>query len=208
MIDFEEIKKHFPQYLSAQEQKNLLKELESFPDNIDKRLYSEHARIGGGVLQGDGILGVLCVNMPDSRMDRAPVMIFSNSCDIDKINSREYYTPRVVYAPIMRFHKYRDMLVKKLVNTKRKSVEAIEVHLEEIRRQRVTNVFYLPGECLLKDDSLVFMDRMNNMAIDYFYEEKLDKKKIFSLSDYGFYLFLFKLSVHFTRVRESVKRPA
>jgi hypothetical protein len=36
--------------------------------------------------------------------------------------------------------------------------------------------------------------------------ESLKQQRIFSLSNYGFYLFLFKLSIHFTRFGEAVDR--
>jgi len=36
--------------------------------------------------------------------------------------------------------------------------------------------------------------------------DELLRNRLFTLSDYGFYLFLFKLSLHLTRIREGVSR--
>lgn len=38
--------------------------------------------------------------------------------------------------------------------------------------------------------------------------EKLTSERIFTLINYGFYLLLFKLSVHFTRIQEKVDRDS
>ena len=46
------------------------------------------------------------------------------------------------------------------------------------------------------------------MSVDnsYISREELNSKRLFSLSDYGFYMLLFKLSVHFSRIQEKVNR--
>jgi hypothetical protein len=64
MIPFEEIKKYLPQYLSDSSQENLFEELKNFPDNIDQRFYSELLTRDKMVYQGDGLVGMLVVNLP------------------------------------------------------------------------------------------------------------------------------------------------
>ena len=65
------------------------------------------------------------------------------------------------------------------------------ISLEEIKK-------YLP--------QYLFLDRINNCPIEAVSKEDIDKKRLFTLSNYGFYMFLVKLSIHFTRVREEVDR--
>lgn len=59
----------------------------------------------------------------------------------------------------------------------------------------------------LERDSIVFLDRVNNLPIDTLPHNEISEQRLFTLSDYGFYLFLFKLSIHFTRIRDAVSRP-
>lgn len=51
---------------------------------------------------------------------------------------------------------------------------------------------------------------VNDREVDhlFFLCVQIKQKKIFTLSNYGFYMFLVKLSIHFTRVREGVDRLA
>ncbi len=79
-------------------------------------------------------------------------------------------------------------------------------HIDDIRKQKISQIFYLPKGGKLENESFVFLDRINNLPSSYFKEEEIKESRIFTLSDYGFYIFLFKLSVHFTRIRESVQR--
>jgi|HubBroStandDraft_6_1064221.scaffolds.fasta_scaffold1761093_2 hypothetical protein len=41
MTDFESFKDFLPSYLAGPAEKKLFKELEQFPENIDKRIYTE-----------------------------------------------------------------------------------------------------------------------------------------------------------------------
>lgn len=52
----------------------------------------------------------------------------------------------------------------------------------------------------------MFFDRINNCDNDAMPRNDLDSRRLYSLSNYGLYLFLFKLSVHLTRIREGVDR--
>ena len=75
MIPFDEIKKYLPQYLSVPSQENLFEELKSFPDNIDQRFYSDLLARHTIIYQGDGLAGILVVNLPDEKVNAAPVMV-------------------------------------------------------------------------------------------------------------------------------------
>lgn len=205
MISLEDIKRYLPKYLSAAAQVELFDELKHFPGNIDQRLYTTSLKEASNIFQGDGIRDLLFVNLPAKEINPAPGIIISNTCDIDPGHKR-LMPMRIVYAPIFNLEKYKLALFKDHVQTGSRSGESIESHINEITKQRISHIFYLPKTEGLENDSLVFFDRLNNCPSDFFQGEQVQNKRIFILSDYGYYLFLFKLSVHFTRIREGISR--
>ncbi|QTA79031.1 Uncharacterized protein dnl_12780 [Desulfonema limicola] len=201
MISIDEIKKYLPQYLSPQSEKQLFEELSSFPENIDKRFYTNVLKDEKALFQGDGIEGLLVINLPDTIVSNAPCIIISNTCDISLQNKRAFPSA-VCYAPIFNLDKYREGLIKNKI----KNEESANEHIKAIKMQRITQIFYLPIGAGLKNESLIFLDRVNNCnnkAIDI---EDIAKKKMFTLSNYGAWLFLLKISIHFTRIADGVDR--
>jgi hypothetical protein len=197
---FDEAKRFLPRHLTETETKKLLEDIQAFPGNLDKRLYmtpvkeDEHA-----VLQGDGIGNMLVVNLPQPEIRKTPVMVFSNSCDSDMENQRPF-PAALCYAPIFNLDKYLASL------RRRKSQEFVENHERAIRRQSLTQVFYLPKSGKLEGDSIVFLDRINNCASTSFDRGLLPTDRLFSLSSYGHWLFLLKLSIHFSRLTDQTRR--
>ena len=194
-----DIRKYLPQYLSDGDTKRLLGELNSFPKNIDKRLYVTGVDLDPTIYQGDGLVNIPYIKPPETAYKSVPAIVISNTCDIDKKNSR--ISPvNLIYAPILNLSKYETGL------SHFKDPEFIETHIDSIKKQKISNIFYLPAGMLLKEDSIVFLDKVANFPIDSLDYDELIENRLFVLSDYGFYLFLFKLSIHFTRVREGVRR--
>ncbi|RZB34508.1 MAG: hypothetical protein SRB1_00276 [Desulfobacteraceae bacterium Eth-SRB1] len=207
MIPFEEIKKYLPQHLSSTAEQELFNELKAFPHNIDQRLYTTYLHNHTNLFQGDGIQNLLYIHFPDTNVDQVPGMILSNTCDIDQANKR-LMPLRMVYAPIINLGKYEQSLIKNHVDTDQRSIESINSHIADIRKQHISHIFYLPKGGQLENDSIVFFDRTNNCPANLLEEKSVIRQRIFTLSDYGFYLFLFKLSVHFTRIRNGVSRTS
>ena len=58
------------------------------------------------------------------------------------------------------------------------------------------------------EDSIIFLDRILHIDCRSVNRDTLKEQRLFSLSDYGFYLLIFKLSVHFSRIQEKVDRRA
>lgn len=143
---------------------------------------------------------MLVVNLPHPEAKPLPVMVCSNTCDIDPVNKR-FFASRVVYAPIFQLEKYRLMLKNGNISS-----ENIDAHIRAIKQQSISQIFYLPKGGRLECDSIVFLDRLNNYPVDVLNKEEIKKKKLFTLSNYGFYMFLVKLSIHFTRIHEDVDR--
>jgi hypothetical protein len=201
MVSFEEVKKFLPKYLSSEAERKLFSELEHFPENIDKRFYSYFVKKEHAIFQGDGIADVMVINLPEMVTKNVPVMIISNTCDINQTD-QQLYLSRIVYAPIFNLEKYASSLIDEGL----KNGKSIDNHVNDIRKQSVSQIFYLPAGGDLIEESIVFLDRLNNLPVGFIPREQISKRKIFSLSDYGFYIFLFKLSIHFTRIREGFER--
>lgn len=127
-------------------------------------------------------------------------MILSNTCDIDISNIR-MIPSRVIYTPIIKLESYKQLLIKS-----RKNESSIRSHLDDIRKQRISHIFYLPAGGSLKEEAFSLFDLISTYPADLIKKEDIPKRRIFTLSDYGFYLFLFKISIHFTRIREGVDR--
>jgi hypothetical protein len=77
-------------------------------------------------------------------------------------------------------------------------------YLNTIRKQHNSSMFYLPKNDKLGDEAIALLDRINNCDAQAVELDELLRNRLFTLSDYGFYLFLFKLSLHLTRIREGV----
>ena len=77
--------------------------------------------------------------------------------------------------------------------------------MTSIKEQKVTGIFFLPAGGGLQEDHIALLDDIYTMPGKVFEEEKA-KSKAFTLSQIGFYLFVFKLSVHFCRFQEQVAR--
>jgi hypothetical protein len=83
---------------------------------------------------------------------------------------------------------------------------ALESHIRAIVRQEITTFFYLPKGALLPEDHIALLDRINNCDLRFLSEEFVRENRLFSLSNYGLYLFLLKISIHFTRITEGLDR--
>lgn len=199
---FDDIKLYLPKYLSEESTTALFDKLGKFPNNIDNSLYAKPLLGEDNILQGDGMKDFLVVNLPEEKVGKAPVITLSNTCDIDLNNKRAYFPSQIVYATIFNLDKYRNQLIADKI----KDEESIKQHLDSIRKQLITQVLYLPIGGSLNYEGIVFLDRINhcdNKAID---RTDIKSSRLFSLSNYGFYLFLIKLSIQFTRVQEQVDR--
>ena len=200
MMSLEDLRIFLPKYLSADNYSQLISMLSDFPSNIDKRMYTSGLE-PSIIYQGDGVRDMPVVNVENLNlgMKSHPCMILSNTCDMDEANRRLFPTT-IMYAPIINLQKYESTLRNNGVSS-----EKIFNHLSDVRAQKVTSIFYLPSTGSM-EESIVFLDRILNVGQRYIERDTYASRRIFSLSDYGFYLFVFKLSIHFSRIREGVNR--
>lgn len=184
-----------PFYLTREQKDGLLAALRDFPRRIDYYLNDGYP---SEVLQGDVWSSLDTFNFNDSSRKSVKGMILSNSCDVSLGNERTI-PPKLVFAPIIRMDAYRRLLSQTM------SDKSIDDKFRDIRAQEITSIFYLPQGGGLDAEHLVFMDDVHSVPSDYF-QNKGERAKQATLSLYGFYLFLFKLSVHFCRFHEQVAR--
>lgn len=188
-ISQSDIQIYLPQHLSDDAKKALKNSLDDFPDNLEKMIMPEDIfnKHKPKLLQSDI---VECKNIYDGR--NAKVMIISNSCDNSSENERNFPIC-VSFVVILSLEK-----MKRTFKENGKDEQSINSQIDAIKKQRVTNMFYLP------DDTVALLDRTMHLDYSKFSEAMINK--IASLSNYGFYAFLFKLSYHFTRLRERTQR--
>lgn len=199
----DEIKIFLPKYLSADNYKTLIKELEDFPNNINSRMYTSIAE-DNLLCQGDVIkdLPFTEIEHLERGVKNRDCIVLSNTCDIDPRNKRPFNS-RIMYAPLVKLTNYKKILIEKGDS----SEQQINDHINSIKKQEISQILYLP-ESNAFDESIVFLDRIiniDNRAID---RMTLKDRRLVSLSDYGFYMLLFKISVHFSRLQENVVRGA
>jgi hypothetical protein len=200
-MNVNDIQIYLPKYLSAQSSKELFDGLKDFPNNIDSRLYTTYLQ-DSIIYQGDGLKDMLVVNLPSVVSKKTNCLVLSNTCDIEFSNKRPYPS-QIVYTPIISLDRYQKGLLENI-----KDDTKVQSHIDSIRKQQITQIFFLPKFGDIIDDSLIFLDRVLNISNDYVDRSKLDNVRIFSLSDYGNYLFLLKLSLHFTRIQDKVDRKS
>ena len=145
------------------------------------------------ILQGDGWCGLQLFSFEDGKEHEVRGIVLSNSCDISTDNEH-VFTPRIVFAPIIKLS-----AIEARFKVHQLAEDAIKSRIKSIKNQSVTNIFYLPAGTQLEEDSVAFLDDLHSIHID-----QLFGKKLFTLSMAGFYLFCYKLSVHFCRLQENV----
>jgi hypothetical protein len=195
---FEQIKLFLPKYLTPDKQAKLFEELKQFPEN--KNFYQSPAP-PAELLQGDGWRGLVVIDF--DSLEKKPIsgVILSNSCDIDIHNPRATEM-NILFAPIIRLEKYRLVLAAGGI-----SQAQIESTLSTIRKQRVSYIFYLPELRGVIEESMILLDDVHAQPLRSFLANS-ERSRLFVLSQYGFYILLFKLSIHFSRFQEDIDRAA
>lgn len=130
-------------------------------------------------------------------------LVISNTCDISIENKHELNSKQCLLAPLVDFKEYQNDLIKSGYSKKK-----LEQFTTAIKGQLVTNIFYLPffhGErkeyIVMLDNIFWFPSKELNLYI-----EKIEENRISSLSYFGYYLFVLKLSYHLCRLPEQCDR--
>ena len=152
------LKDQIPYYLTQEAKENLVKALQQFPRPTPYyiSLYS------GDILQGDGWTGFGVFNYETGERKYVKGIIFSNSCDIDPANKRDF-PPKLVFAPIIKLNRYANLLIQNNV-----SQVSIDEKLRAIREQSITTLFYLPQGGGLEEEYIALLDDVHTIPYQVF----------------------------------------
>lgn len=212
--NLELIQKFLPQYLTPKQTEDLMSNVRKyFPFSTDPGLIYTKSLDSDIYYQGDGMKDIPFSIFHNGKFITSYLtgIIMSNTCDISTDNSR-LDTPNIQYAAIFSLAEYIEIL-----NEKDISEERINSFKAALKENRITNLFYLPkwsnGSSIL-EESFIRFDQNVTLPSGIFHKEDstYDKKyapkgdRLFSFQNYGFYLFLIKLSIHYSRFQEGVFR--
>ena len=198
-LDAEQLKNQIPFYLTAEPaQKELVRNLDALNKGVTTGYYISAAREpdANSMLQGDGWRGFQLLSFDTGKKRSVRGIVLSNSCDISRDNER-VIAPKIVFAPIIRLS-----AIEKRFDERGLAKNAVADRIAAIRGQSVSNIFFLPSGGPLEHDHVALLDDVHSMPV----ATQADCEKLFTLSMAGFYLFAFKLSVHFCRLHEKVDR--
>lgn len=200
-MDVDELKDFVPYYLTNDRKHGFLKELKSFMERDFLDYFSE--AIGDTWLQGDCCARGPKVDVVTLRKAEIKCLVVSNSCDIDPNNKRAF-PARALLAPLIPLTGYEALLLKNHSGGE----QAVKAIIQNIREQKVTNAFYLPHHDALGGEAVALLDDLQTVPASILPDPNSSENRYFSLSQIGFFLYLFKLSVHLCRFHEEVDRPA
>lgn len=194
-ITSESIQDQIPYYLSQKAKENLAKALDNFPRQIEYYIN----RYSDETLQGDGWTSVDVIRFEDGSRKLIKALLLSNSCDIAPENKRDLPT-KLSFASMVKLDRYQEFLTRGGLDSER-----IKAKVKAIKEQRITSLVYLPKGSTLDEDYVALLDDIHTVPYQAF-QSRNEKKKLFTLSNVGFYLFVLKLSVHFCRLHEEIIR--
>jgi hypothetical protein len=201
-FSLELLRNQIPYYLTSDpKQKALLAELQALNEGANKGYITPRLSDSNfnNMLQGDAWRGFQVFSFQSEKLSVVRALVLSNSCDVAPENERAL-SQNVIFAPMVKLSKVRIRFEERGLQTGQ-----IEQKLQSIRSQATTNVFYLPAESPLEEEYVTFLDDVHSMPV---LMHSRSAEKLFTLSMAGFYLFIFKLSVHFCRLHENVERNA
>jgi hypothetical protein len=189
---------YLPKYLTPSQKDELYAELRNFPS-----VSSFYLPPGGPdheLLQGDIWRGFVVVNFATGERRGVSGLLISNSCDVAPDN-RRFLPPNAVFSPVIRLERYVEFLSAAGVTQAQ-----IDSTLASVRKQLVSNVFYLPEAPYGPPESIVLFDDIHSHPLpDFIAAERTRQCR---LNQVGFYILLLKLSIHFCRFQEGVARFA
>ena len=203
ITSFEDIKPFLPTYLSEESLDKLFEGIKHFVNDRVDNLYTTLLSSEKIIFQGDALSDIPFVSLPDSDVINTKVLVISNTCDLDQNNQRNSSFPiHISYVPIISMNKYLDILRESGI-----SEDRITSFVSSLKRQQFTHILYFPAHPYGPgEEVLALLDRTCNCDAGIVNREKLNQQRIFTLNNFGFYLLLLKLSIHFSRIRENIDR--
>jgi hypothetical protein len=130
-------------------------------------------------------------------------IIISNTCDISFENKHNLNSKQCLFAPLIDFNEYVNDLASSGYEK-----DKLEQFIQTVKAQLVTNLFYLPMFHQKSKEYIVFLDNIFWFPVNELnsYIGNIDENRISSLSHFGHYLFILKLSYHLCRLPEQCDR--
>jgi hypothetical protein len=192
----DEIRLYLPKYLTPLQARELWAGLADFPKNTD--YYWFDSGLETDILQGDGWRGFVVLDFHSGGKQTVSGVVLSNSCDIAPDNEPNM-PANILFAPLIELSKFESRL-----QGIGKAPEQVASILGDVRQQRLTTIFYLPAYSTTINESMILLDDVHvHPATDF---RGCERNALFRLNQYAFYLFLMKLSIHFSRFNEAVAR--
>lgn len=193
-----DIESYLPAYLSQDAKKDLKEALENFANTHSGSFYTSLPCVKDELLQGDVWSSIPAYDYGDEKVRNTDVILLSNTCDMANEGSR-LLPPNVTVAPVMKLEGYKKILLKQ---SKTKSEQDVEMHIDAIRDQKITHFFYLPDTG--DGEKVAHLNRAFTLPVALLKERT--GGNLATLNMLGFYVFIFKMSVHFCRLHEGVVR--
>jgi len=188
-----------PPYLIPQEKEELVAQLRDLPNLDGRKFYSSGPAGEDTVFQGDGFLQFTFIDLLSSATKIGKAFVISNTCDLSPENER-VLPINLMYAPLAPLRGFESAL------RTQQSGKADSV-LSAIRKNQYTHILYLPEIPGQLDESIVRLDMVHNIPPTFLYSKDDWKSlRLFSLSNFGIYTTILKLSIHFHRLQEGVSR--
>lgn len=135
-------------------------------------------------------------------------LILSNTCDISNENKRANNQKQCLFAPIVKIEDFFSALREKGF-----SEENLTQFLQEIRQQKISNLFFLPyknnpatGVVALLDKVFWFPTEELNSYFTPGENGNIDTGRLSIMNHFGYYLFILKVSYHLCRLPEEEDR--
>jgi hypothetical protein len=183
-----------PYYLSAEDKRALWSDLAGYPEN--QNIYC--SPLEGSLLQGDICDGLDVVNVNTLERKTVRAIVLSNSCDIDPEDAGSA-EKRVTYCPVMSLERFIKSMEMRGVDQQ----QVFDV-VGSLERQRVTNIFYIPRKVGVIEASIVRFDDIHSRPVPEVVAQNPQRR--LSLNQYGHYIFLVKMSIHFLRLQAGIQR--
>lgn len=207
----DDLDKIFPAYLADGGKGRLKEALEQFaPEHRGKEInYDSFYKVYDHpyFMQSDLLREIRMSHWNDSEgnyvKNYTDAIIISNTCDISSDNEHKANSKQCLFAPLLDFAAYTDNLQREGYEG-----EKLEQFIKTVKAQLVSNLFYLPSTRNEKKDFVVLLDRIFWFPTNELngYIEGIQDNRIASLSHFGYYLFIMKLSYHLCRLPEQCDR--
>jgi hypothetical protein len=132
-------------------------------------------------VQGDAWRGLIAIDFCSGQRQPVAGLVISNSCDIAAANKPDA-EQNVLFAPLMNLSEY-----ERVLRERGKDNGYVSQQLDQIRKQEINRVFYLPPNGSLGAESMVLLDDIHAQPLAALGTgAKLER--LFSLSNYGWYV--------------------